>query len=144
MGVFKHSVMIQRPTEEVFAFLHDPANDPVWQTGLIETKLSGPMGVGATLTEVRHFLGKRVELTFEITEYEPPTKSSRATIAGLVPIAAGYTLEPAGEGTKVTMVGETEAHGFFKLAERVFARMARRELEANAGHLKNLLETTSS
>ena len=144
MSVFKHSVMIQRPIEEVFAFLHDPANDPVWQTGLVETKLSGPMGVGATLTEVRHFLGKRVELTFEITEYEPPARSSRAIIAGPVPIAAGYTLEPAGGGTNVTMVGETDAYGFFRLTEPVFARMASRELEANAGHLKDLLETTSS
>lgn len=144
MSMFEHSVLIRRPIEEVFAFLHDPANDPVWQTSLVETRLSSPMGVGATLTEVRHFLGKRAELTFEITEYEPPTRSSKRAVAGPVPISAGYILEPADGGTKVTMVGETDAHGFFRLAEPVFARMASRELETNAGHLKDLLEAASS
>jgi len=67
-----------------------------------------------------------------------------ATISGPVTITAGYILEPAEGGTKVTMVGETEAHGFFRLAEPVFARMASRELETNAGHLKDLLEAASS
>jgi hypothetical protein len=33
-----------------------------------------------------------------------------------------------------------EAHGFFKLAEPVFARFVRREVESNLGHLKDLLE----
>ena len=94
MSVFKHSVLIERPTEDVFAFLHDPANDPLWQTSLLESKLSGPMGLGATLTEVRHFLGKRAELTFEVTEYEPPRRSSKKSTSGPVPIAAGYVWGP--------------------------------------------------
>ena len=38
------------------------------------------------------------------------------------------------------MIGELEAHGFFKLAEPLFADMAGRELEASLGHLKDLLE----
>jgi hypothetical protein len=36
--------------------------------------------------------------------------------------------------------GELDAHGLFKLAEPVFARITARELEANLGHLKDLLE----
>ena len=42
------------------------------------------------------------------------------------------------------MRGELDAHGFFKLAEPVFARITRRELEANLGHLKDLLEADSA
>jgi hypothetical protein len=40
--------------------------------------------------------------------------------------------------------GELDAHGLFKLAEPVFARMTSRELEANLGHLKDLLEADSA
>ena len=40
MSVFKHRVLIERPIGEVFAFLHDPANDPLWQTSLVESKPS--------------------------------------------------------------------------------------------------------
>jgi hypothetical protein len=35
---------------------------------------------------------------------------------------------------------ETDAHGFFKLAEPVFARMARRDVAASCEHLKDILE----
>jgi hypothetical protein len=38
------------------------------------------------------------------------------------------------------VTGELDAHGAFKLAEPVFARITSRELEANLGHLKDLLE----
>lgn len=141
MSSFDHSVVIDRPIEEVFAFVHDPANDSMWQPMLAESSVSeGPMGVGTTFTEVRHFLGKRIELTYELTEYEPPRKSSVRSTSGPVPLSGSYLLEPVDGGTKFTIAGETDAHGFFKLAEPVFARMARRELEANAGHLKDLLE----
>ena len=40
----------------------------------------------------------------------------------------------------MTVSGELDAHGVFKLAEPVFARITGRELEANLGHLKDLLE----
>ena len=42
------------------------------------------------------------------------------------------------------MTGELDAHGFFKLAEPVFARIAGRELESNLGHLKDILEAGPS
>jgi hypothetical protein len=39
---------------------------------------------------------------------------------------------------------ELAAHGLFKLAEPVFARITSRELEANLGHLEDLLEAESA
>jgi hypothetical protein len=38
------------------------------------------------------------------------------------------------------MTMETDAHGFFKLAEPVFGRMARRDVTTSCEHLKDLLE----
>ena len=51
-----------------------------------------------------------------------------------------YELEPVDGATRFTMTLGRDAHGFFKLAEPVFARMARRDLAASAEHLKDLLE----
>jgi hypothetical protein len=42
------------------------------------------------------------------------------------------------------MTMETDAHGFFKLAEPVFARMARRDLATSAEHLKDILEANGT
>ena len=66
--------MIDRPIEEVFAFIHDPRNDASRQTTLIESAQvddEEPYGVGTQIRERRRFLGMQVEMTKEITEYEP-------------------------------------------------------------------------
>ena len=44
-----HSVEINRPSGEVFAYVSDLNNDPKWQQGLDEAKFTseGPVAVGA-------------------------------------------------------------------------------------------------
>jgi hypothetical protein len=58
-----------------------------------------------------------------------------------VPGRGSYELEPVGDGTRLRAMLETDAHGFFKLAEPVFARMARRDFAGNFETLKDLLES---
>jgi uncharacterized membrane protein len=142
MTRIERSIVIDRPVAEVFEFIHDLSNDALWQTTLVESKplAEGPLRVGMKVRETRRFLGKRVEITREITEYEPPQRSAFDTISGPVPMSGEYNLETLNGSTKLTAIGELDAHGFFKLAEPVFARMATRELESSLGHLKDLLE----
>ena len=67
------SMVINRPIEEVFAFLTNPENDLVWRSGVLESEQTsdGPMGVGTTARSVEQFLGRRIESTVEFTAYEP-------------------------------------------------------------------------
>jgi uncharacterized membrane protein len=143
MTKIERSIVIDRPVVQVWDFVHEPANDPRWQTTLVETRTltERPMGVGTRLAEQRKFLGLRIDVTLEVTEYEPHTRSSIKSVSGPVPLSGSYVLEPANGGTRFTVTGELDAHGLFKLAEPVFARMTARELEANLGHLKDLLES---
>jgi hypothetical protein len=48
--------------------------------------------------------------------------------------------EAADGGTKVTIEGELQAAGFFKIAEPVMLRVARRQVETDAQNLKEILE----
>ena len=142
MTKIERSIVIGRPVDEVWEFVHDIANDRLWQTTLVESEqlTDGPMRVGTRVREVRHFLGLKVELAWEVTEFEPKRRSAIKGISGPVPLSGGYLLEPLDAGTRFTVSGELDAHGLFKLAEPVFARITSRELEANLGHLKDLLE----
>lgn len=146
MTTIERSIVIDRPMAEVFEFVHDVTKDASWQTTLVESQplTEGPVRVGTKVRELRRFVGVRVELTRELTEYEPSTKSSFRTVSGPVPMTGTYVLEQVDSTTKLTATGELDAHGFFKLAEPVFARMAGRELEASLGHLKDLLEAAGS
>ena len=105
-----------------------------------QQETEGPMRVGTRVRETRRFLGIRIETVWEVTEYEPITRSSVKGVSGPIPLSGSYLLESLDASTRFIVVGELEAHRFFKLAEPLFARMAGRELEASLGHLKDLLE----
>ena len=73
MSKIERSIVIDRPVNEVFNFVHEPRNDASWQTTLIESTQvdDGPLRVGTQIRERRRFLGIQVEMTKEITEFEP-------------------------------------------------------------------------
>jgi Polyketide cyclase / dehydrase and lipid transport len=142
MSKIERSIVIDRPVNEVWEFVQDTTKDAMWQTTLVESQLltEGPRRVGTQVQEVRRFLGVRIPMTLELTEFEPERKSSLKAVTGGIPLSGSYLLEPLDDGTKLTVTGQLEAHRLFKLAEPVFARMTIRELEASLGHLKDLLE----
>jgi polyketide cyclase/dehydrase/lipid transport protein len=80
----ERSIVIDRPVGEVFNFVHDPRNDASWQTTLIESTQvdDGPLRVGTQIRERRRFLGIQVEMTKEITEFEPTRRSAFEMVAG--------------------------------------------------------------
>lgn len=138
----KISVAINRPAEEVFAFMNDPETAPQWITAISERKQTsaGPMGVGTTFRDRGQLLGRKIENTYEITEYKPDRVFRLKTVSGSIPVDATLTYEPVGGGTRVTQVIEAEAAGFFKLAEPIVARIIKRQFETDFANLKELLE----
>jgi hypothetical protein len=89
---------------------------------------------------VAQFLGRRIETSHEVTEYEPNKKLSTKTTSGPLPMEVSYTLEPVAEGTMVILEGNVDAGGFFKMAEPIVARMLKRQTKSDAANLKDLLE----
>ena len=96
------TVVINRPIEEVFAFLSNADNASQWQGGTLEAKQTseGPVGVGTTGQVASQFLGRRMESTWEVTEYELNRKASLKTTSGPVSYENFATLEAVDEGTK--------------------------------------------
>jgi uncharacterized membrane protein len=136
------SVVINRPIGEVFEFVVNPESGPQWESWLLEARKTsrGPMGVGATWQEVRQFLGRRIESTNEVTEYEPNKRFWFKSASGPFPVEGGYTFEPIEGGTRVTVTGQGDTGGFFKLADPIVARMVKRQIEADSANLKEFLE----
>jgi hypothetical protein len=98
------------------------------------------MGVGARYVQLLKFLGKRMETTLEVTEYEPGRRFSIKTVSGPIPFDVAHTLEPSNGGTSVHVVLEGEPGGFFKLAEPLVVRNAQRQIEHDLSTLKEILE----
>ncbi len=142
MFEIEETVAIEQPVEAVWSFLMDETNEPLWQTTLAEVRrlTHEAMTTGSRVLEVRRFLGRRIETEWEMTECEPPRRSSITSIRAPFAWSGAYTLEPIEGGTQFTARLQGEPGGFFRVAEPVFARIARRELAGNLANLKDVLE----
>ena len=138
------SVVINRPAEAIFAFLADIDKRTQWQASLLEVSKTseGPVGVGATGREVRHIMGRRMESSFEITEFEPDRKISFKSTSGPIAIQGRYTLEPELGATRLSIVVDGELDGTLKLVEPMVVQIVKQQLDADFGTLKLLLEAS--
>jgi uncharacterized membrane protein len=137
-----HRIVIDRPPEEVFAYLVDPANLPVWQPSAksVVLKTDGPFGLGSQLADVREVLGKEIETVIEVTTFVPGQEFSFRTISGPIRSTVVHRLEPVEGGTEVTLAMEGEATGVLRFAARLAQGRVQQEVESNLARLKTALE----
>jgi hypothetical protein len=137
------NVVINRPPEEIFAYISNFENNPEWQSGMQEATFTseGSLGVGSTYAQVAKFLGRRIESTFEVIGYEPKRMVKATSTSGSFPITFARLVEPVEGGTQVAAIIEGDASGFFKLAEPLLAWMVKRSVDADYANLKHILET---
>ena len=137
------SVHIGRPSDEVFAFISNFENNPLWQSGQIKARFTsdGPLGVGSTYDQVAKFLGRQIVSTFEVLEYEPGRRIKASSTSGSFPITFTRVVESVDGGAQVSAVVEGDSSGFFRLAEPIMARMVQRSVEMDYRNLKRLMES---
>jgi uncharacterized membrane protein len=127
----EHTITVERPIEEVFAFLANAENDPRWRSGVLDIARVGGDGVGARYRQgVKGPMGRRVPADFEITEYVPPRAIGFRAIAGPVRPEGRYELEPAGTGTRVRFSLACTPRGLARLMTPMVARTMRSEVQA--------------
>lgn len=142
MTSFSKSFHIERTQQEVFDFMADPANDSKWRDSAISAEWlsEGPIQVGSQLKSVDKMLGRKIESTSEVTIWEPPNRYGQKTLGGPVPFEFTVSLEPENGGTKLTMEGQAEVGGFFKIAEGLVGKQLEKQIEADFNGLKRVLE----
>ncbi len=139
MARFAQSVIIDRPVEEVFAFLARLENETLWQQGLIEAKVTsdGPIGVGSTGEEVRSSMGRRVTTAWTVTAWEPDRRFA-FKVTKPVPFTAAYDFATVPGGTRVEITAEPT--GFSRLLWPLIAGTGRKQYETDFAKLKQVLE----
>ncbi len=140
MVKFEVAVEINRPIDEVFAYLDDPTKTPEWNSIVEEARPSEtPVRRGTTISSRARFLGRKIESTFEVVEHVPNKKVVQRAEKPF-PFTLTNVFEAAGEGTRVTGAFEGEPGGFFKLGEPILARIAKKQMQAQLDTAKELLE----
>ena len=114
MASFSHSVAIPRPPADVFPWLLDEDKVPRW-TGHLERYErvdGGPLGPGSKVRQVLDVSGRTIDVTLEVTGYEPPTGAQTRFNTNGIEVVNSYALEAAGGGTRLTQSIEARPSGF--------------------------------
>lgn len=135
------SVIIHRPVEEVFAFVENPNNSPLWE-GVESKSLEGELKEGTKLRVVTALMGKRVESEATIIEVEP-NRLTRFESTSPFPHVVEHHYEPMDEGTKFTrrlVTDPKDAGGFAKFAKPLMMNMALKAVRKSVEDLKEILD----
>ncbi len=145
-GRFEATVVIDRPIEEVFAFLADGENDPKFSPRVLEISKTtdGPPGVGTVYASTVKDAGVKTKREFKITEFEPPTRIRWTEVSKNLVSApeGGYDLAPEGSGTRVTLYNVFEGHGVGKVIAPLALRSARKGADDFGKSIKTAVEAS--
>jgi hypothetical protein len=141
---FDLEIDIYRPLCEVFSFVVKPENDFHWQYGtLTSTQISkGAMGVGARFQATGHFMGRRMESVYEITEFEVNKKYGFKSRTGSMQSCTLYTFDVFKNSTRVSAFVQIDPGNPWKPSDTVTARTVKKQYRENLALLKGILETS--
>jgi len=127
------TIEIERPPDEVFAFMTDVSHLPEWQAGVKSAERRD-----GRIEEARSIFGRELHTTLEIVEEEPPRVFTLRALDSPVPFSVRHELEPAdGGGTRLTVTAAGDVPGF---AAGLLARRAERQFRKDFERLKQILE----
>ncbi len=138
-------VDIDRPVELVAAYAADPSNAPEWyeNIGSAHWKTEPPLQVGSAVAFVAHFLGRKLDYTYRVNEFEPGKRLAMGTQQGPFPMETTYTWAANGSGgTHMTLRNRGEPRGFSALMAPLMVPAMRRANRKDLAALKRLLERT--
>jgi uncharacterized membrane protein len=130
-----NEIYIDRPRDDVFAFLADPENDPQWRSGVLDIKRVSGSGVGACYAQgVKGPGGRRISADIEITGLTPGESIAFRTLTGPVRPRGRYVLSAADAGTHVRFELEADVKGL----KRLIGPMVQKSMNTEVGQLDQL------
>jgi uncharacterized membrane protein len=140
-------VTIGRPVEVVSAYAADPTEAPAWYANIesVKWQTDPPLRVGSAVSFVAHFLGRRLEYTYEVVDLVPGDRLVMHTQQGPFPMETTYTWQPAGDAsTHMTLRNRGQPSGFSKVGAPLMAAAVRRANTKDLANLKRILEAAGT
>ena len=104
MPKLSSSFVVNRPVEDVFAYLASYENHLNYEQGLVEAEQTseGSFALGTTSRDVRQAMGKKMESTSRIAAFEPNKSFTFESTSGPMDFRGTWSFEPVEGTTKVS------------------------------------------
>lgn len=138
----EHTVTIDRPVEDVFAYVADTSNEGKWHTDVVDIEPEQLLEMGSEFRMLIDFMGQS-EYRCEVTAYEPGERIEIKTIEGPRKPTLTHRFEQADGATAYTREMVMETEGLFKVLGPIMKAtgIADKRNAQFAENLKNLLES---
>lgn len=125
-------ILIERPVEEVFDFVAEQRNEPIYNPRMLQSEkiTAGPIGVGTRFHAMARSGRRTVEMLIEVTEFQRPRTFGSRTTMPSVDIDGGLTFEPAAGATRMSWSWEVSPSGPLRLFGPLVARLGRHQDQA--------------
>lgn len=136
-------IHIRRTREDVAAFAADPENAPDWYANIkqVQWETDPPLKMGSRIAFVANFMGRRLEYTYEVIEYEPGKRLVMSTQQGPFPMETQYSWEDTpGGGTRMILRNRGEPAGFSRIVAPLLSSNMARANAKDLSALKKILE----
>lgn len=136
-------IEIERPPGIVAAYACNPENAPDWSSHIksVQWITEPKVHRGSRIAVVAELLGKRLEYTSEIVEYEPGKNFVMRATEGQFVLETTYRFEPTRDGhTRMTLRNRGEASGVSKLLTPVVTAAIKTAAQRDLLKLKEVLE----
>jgi uncharacterized protein YndB with AHSA1/START domain len=138
---FETEVGIDRPVEEVFAYVSDPLNLPRWNSAVEAVgKTSAGEGGASTYSMDRKLPTGRTVNELEVVASEPPRTFAIRTTAGPTPFLYRYQFSAENGETVMKLEAEVELPGAAAFLPQLARRLVKRGVDDNLAALKKILE----
>jgi carbon monoxide dehydrogenase subunit G len=133
----RYSIVIQRPVDDVFAFVADGERCPEWRPSVLEIKrVAGNGGAGTRYAQtVAGPMNRRISADYEITIFEPSRRLEFRTVSGPARPHGSYEFESLGGGTRLTFSLDAELGGLQRL---LMSGAVQKTMDAEIRTLDNL------
>jgi len=142
MITFETSTPINRPSEDVFAYVSDPRNFPRWNSAVeaVRKTSAGDTGVASTYLMERALPTGRAINELEVVTREWPREFTIRTTAGPTPFRYRYAFSAENDATVVHLNAEVDLIGPVALLPQLARRAVKKGVDDNLATLKQILE----
>ena len=142
MIAFQTSIDIERPVEDVFAYVSDPRNLPAWNSAVQAMRPTSPStkGTGQTFSMQRQLPTGPATNQLEVIAREPPGEFAMRTTTGPTPFLYRYKFAGQNGETVVQLDAQVELDGVATLLPQLARRAVKQGVDDNLATLKLILE----
>jgi uncharacterized protein YndB with AHSA1/START domain len=142
MIAFQTSIVIERPLEEVFAYVSQPANFPSWNSAVRDVRPTSPgsSDVGSTYSMTRQLPTGHATNQLEVIAREQPGEFAIRTTTGPTPFLYRYRFALENGETIVQLDGQVELDGVASSMPQLARHAVKHGVDDNLAALKQILE----